>query len=98
MRWHCAIHRALIPQRSQVPLWTALDIRRAREKCRASISLRRLRNQFYYVWLVESLRAREEEESRSDNQEQDDIDGTGEVEHRNGEKRNRRRYMVVTEL
>jgi hypothetical protein len=39
----------------------------------------------------------EEEESRSDNEEQDDIDGTGEVEHRNGKKQSRRRYMV-TEL
>ena len=28
-----------------------------------------------------NLRTEEEEESRSDNQEQEDIDGTGEIEH-----------------
>jgi hypothetical protein len=43
---------------------------------------------------VESLGTREEEQSRSDNQEQEDIDGTGEIEHCVSEKRSRRRYMV----
>jgi hypothetical protein len=39
-----------------------------------------LRNKFYFR-AVESLRTGKEEESRSDNQEQEDIDGTGEVEN-----------------
>jgi hypothetical protein len=39
-----------------------------------------LRGQFYFL-LVELPGTREEEESRSNNQEQEDIDGTGEVEH-----------------
>jgi hypothetical protein len=47
---------------------------------------------------VDFLGTREEEESRSDNQEQEDIDGTGEVEHRETKKCSRRRYVVVTEL
>jgi hypothetical protein len=40
---------------------------------------------------------REEEEFRSDNQKQEDIDSTGEVEHCGTEKRSRRRYIVVSE-
>jgi hypothetical protein len=47
---------------------------------------------------VEFLGTREEEESRSDNQEQEDIDGAGEVENRDAKKCNRRWYVVVTEL
>ena len=50
-----------------------------------------------YFLPVESLGTREEEESRSDDQEQEDVDETGEVEHRVGKKRSRRRYIVVTE-
>jgi len=46
----------------------------------------------------ESVRTGKEEEFRSDDQEQEDIDGTGELEHRFSEKRSRRRYMVVSEL
>jgi hypothetical protein len=38
-----------------------------------------LRSQFYFP-LVELLGTREEEEFRSNNQEQDDVDCTGEVE------------------
>jgi hypothetical protein len=80
--WCWAVHRALIPERNRTGdrSWTVLDIRRVGENCRASIFLRRL-NQFYYFLLVKSFGSREEEESRSDNQEQEDIDGTGEVEH-----------------
>jgi hypothetical protein len=39
-----------------------------------------LRIKFYFR-LSEFLRTGKEEESRSDNQEQEDIDGTGEVEN-----------------
>jgi hypothetical protein len=53
-------------------------------------------SQLYFL-LVESLGTTEEEESRSDNQEQEDIDGTGEVEQRGTEKRSRRRYIVMIE-
>jgi hypothetical protein len=55
-----------------------------------------LRSQNYFL-LVELLGTREEEKFRSDNQEQEDIDGPGEVEHRETKKHSRRRYMVVTE-
>jgi hypothetical protein len=41
---------------------------------------------------------REEEEFRSDNQEQGDIDGTGEVEHCDTKKCSRSRYVVATEF
>jgi hypothetical protein len=44
------------------------------------------------------LGTREEEKFRSDSQEQEDVDGTGEVENRDTKKYNRRRYVVVTEL
>ena len=71
--------RVLIRERNLDRSWTA-DILRVGENCRASIFTRRLRDQFHHVLFVESLGAREEEESRSDNQEQEDIDGTGEVE------------------
>ena len=47
--------------------------------------------------MVELLGAREEEKFRSKNQEQKNIDGTGEVEYRESEKRSRRRYMAVSE-
>jgi hypothetical protein len=39
-----------------------------------------LRSKFYFQ-IGEFLRTGKEEESRSDNQEQEDIDGTGEVEN-----------------
>jgi hypothetical protein len=52
----------------------------------------RSRSQLYFL-PVELLGTREEEEFRSDDQ-QEDIDGTGEVERRVGEKRDRRRYMM----
>jgi len=39
-----------------------------------------LRSQFYFL-STEFLKTREEEEFRSDNQEQEDIGGTGEVEY-----------------
>ena len=51
----------------------------------------------FYFGLGKFLGPREEE-SRSDNQEQEHIDGTGEAEHRVTKKRNCRRYLVVTEL
>ena len=40
----------------------------------------------------------EEEQSRSESQEQENIDGAGEAEQCVTEKRSRRRYVVVTEL
>ena len=55
-----------------------------------------LMNQNYFL-LVELPGTREEEKFRSDNQEQEDIDSPGEVEHRETKKHSRRRYMVVTE-
>jgi hypothetical protein len=86
------IPRAPIPQRSRGRLWTVSEFRRVGENCRAST----LRSKFYFR-LGELLRTGKEEEPRSENQEQEDIDGTGEVEHRDSEKRSRRRYIVVTE-
>ena len=65
---------------------------------RIDVRYRRCRGQLWTVLPVEFLRTREEEEYRSDNQEQENIDGTGEIEHRDGDKRSRRRYMAVTEL
>jgi hypothetical protein len=50
-----------------------------------------------YFPLVELLGTREEEETRSDDQEQEGIDGTGEVENRGSEKCSRGRYMMVIE-
>ena len=47
---------------------------------------------------VEFPGTREEEESRSDNQEQKDIDGTGEIENRDTKKYSSGWYVVVTEL
>jgi hypothetical protein len=67
-----------------------LEIRRVGDRCRASTL--RSRSQLYFL-PVELLGTREEEEFRSDDQ-QEDIDGTGEVERRVGEKRDRRRYMM----
>jgi hypothetical protein len=61
-----------------------------------------LRSQLYFrlrlVVVVEFLGAREEEELRSDGQEQEDIDGTGEVKQCDSKKRSGRRYGVVMEL
>jgi hypothetical protein len=70
-----------------------LELRGIGEKCRA----RTLKSKFYFR-LGEFLRTGKEEESRSDNQEQEDIDGTGEVKNGDAKKSNRRRYVVVTEL
>jgi hypothetical protein len=55
-----------------------LELLSVGEICRAS-TLRNRRQSYFLP--VECLRAREEEESRSDKQEEDDIDDTGEVEH-----------------
>jgi hypothetical protein len=41
----------------------------------------------FYVWYVKFLGTGEEEESRSDNQEYEDINGSGEVEQCDSEKR-----------
>jgi len=51
----------------------------------------------FYFGAGKFLGPREEEESRSDNQEEENIDGTGEAEHRVTKKCSRRRYLVVTE-
>jgi len=55
------------------------EIRRVGEHCPVST----LRSEFYIRRLDEFLRIRtgKEEESRSDNQEQGDVDGTGKVEN-----------------
>jgi hypothetical protein len=72
-----------------------LELRRVGGNHRAST----LSSQLYFLLrVVEFLGTREEKESRSDNQEQEDIDGTGEVEHRVTEERGRRRDVVVSEL
>ena len=52
-----------------------LEFRRVGGSCRAS-----LRSKFYFR-LGEFLGTGKEEESRSDDQEQDDIDGTGKIEN-----------------
>jgi len=69
MALHCPI-----PGAGQ--LWTVLEFRRVEENYRASILRRQL-----YLLPVELIRTREEEESWSDHQEQDDIDSAGEVEY-----------------
>ena len=74
-------------------------MRRVGENCQASTLMTQ---SYFQLWLVvivvELLGTREKEKLRSDDQEQEDIDGTGEVEQRVGEERNRRRYTVATEL
>jgi len=93
----CAISRALIPRLHRGRLWTVLENFGVVENNRPYILS--LRFQFYYgLGLGELLGTGEEEQSRSDNQEEEDIDGTGKVEHRVTEQRGCRRYMVVTEL
>jgi len=55
-----------------------LESRRVGDNCRAST----FRSKFHFLlddW--EFLRTGKEEDSRSDSQEQEDVDGTGEVEH-----------------
>jgi hypothetical protein len=47
---------------------------------------------------IEFFGTREEEKSRSENQEQGDIDGAREVVRCVSKKSGRRRYIVVTEL
>ena len=82
MRSSCAVLGAPFSQPSRDRLWTVLKFRHVRGHCRAIISLI---NQLYILLrlLVDSglLGMGEEEEFRSDNQEQEDIDGTGEVEY-----------------
>ncbi len=68
-----------------------LEFRFVGESCRTST----LRSQFYF--LTHFIGTREEKEFRSNNQEQEDIDGTGEVEYCFTEKSSRRRYVVVSE-
>ncbi len=82
-----------IRQRSPGRLWTVSEFRYIRENCRAST----LTSKFYF-WLGEFLRTGKEEESWSDNQEEEHVDGPGEVEHCDTKKCSRRRYSVVTEL
>jgi hypothetical protein len=94
VRLSCDVPRAPILQHSRGRFWTVLELRRVGDNSRASTL--RSRSHLYFL-PVESLGTREEEESRSDDQEQEDVDETGEVEHRVGKKRSRRRYIVVTE-
>ena len=73
-----------------------LGSRRVREIYRASIVLR---YQFYFLLVEFAGRGtREEEELRSDDQEQENIDDAGEVEHCGTKKHGRRWYMVVSEV
>jgi hypothetical protein len=90
----CDVPRAPSLQRSRGRLWTVLELRHVGDNSRASAL--RSRSHLYFL-PVESLGTREQEESWSDDQEQEDIDGTGEVEHCVGEKQSPRRYVVVTE-
>ena len=78
VRWCCAVHRALIPERCRGRLWTVLEFRRDGEICRANhpdesvvFPARRV------VW----DEGKGGTQSQSDNQEQYDIGGTGEVEY-----------------
>jgi hypothetical protein len=52
----------------------------------------------FYFRLGKFFRTGKEEEPGSGNQEQDDVDGTGEVEHYNTKKHSRRRFLVGPEL
>ena len=80
-RYRCAVSRVLVPELHWGRLWTVLEIRDVGENCRAStLSSRFL---FYFeLGLGKFLGTGEEEEFRSDNREEDNIDGTGKVEHR----------------
>jgi hypothetical protein len=106
MRRCCAVSGTLSPQRGRGPLWAVLEICRVGESCRASTLTSCTLTELYfrlgvfYVFLGRGSDrgTREEEEFRSDNQEQGDIDGTGEVEHRDAKKCSRCRYVVVAEL
>ena len=51
----------------------------------------------FYFRLAKLLRRREEEKMRSDDQEKEDIDGTGKVEHYASKKDSRRRHMHMIE-
>jgi len=77
MRWCCDVPRIPILQRSRGQLWTVLESRRVGDSCGASTL--GSRSQLYFL-PVELHGTREEEESRSDSQEQEDIDDTGEIE------------------
>ena len=78
MRKRCAVLRTPGPQCSRGRLWAVLELefRFAGKTCQAST----LRSNIYFR-LGELLRTGKEKEFRSDNQEQEDINGTGEVEH-----------------
>ncbi len=92
----CIASRVLIPQLHWGRLWTVLEICGVIEESLPNILS--LGFQFYYgLGLGESLGTGEEEAFPSENQEQEDIDGTGEVEHWDREKHSRWRYIVVTE-
>ena len=52
----------------------------------------------FYYRLDKLLRRCEEEKVRSDDQEKDDIDGTGKAVHDLAKKESRRRHVFVTEL
>ena len=52
----------------------------------------------FYFRLLRLLRGSEKEKVRSDDQEKEDIDGTGKLPHDTAEKGSRRRHTLVTEL
>jgi len=68
--------RRSLERTSRGRLWTVFELRRVEDNCRASTL--RTKSQLYFlpVWFLGTR----EEESRPDNQEHEDIDGTGEVE------------------
>jgi len=76
VRWCCAVpSRDLLSQRIRGRLWTVVEFLRVGKICQAS-TLSKL-----YFRLGVFLRTGKEEEFRSGNQEQEDIDGTGKVEN-----------------
>ena len=86
-RYYCAVSRTLISQFHRGRL-AALESCGVRGNGLEAPVLFRAR---------ELLGTREEEESCSDDQKQEDIDGLGEVEHRLSKKRSRQWYIVVTD-
>ena len=52
----------------------------------------------FYFRFEKFLRGHEEEKVGSDDQEKEDVGGTGQVEHDTAEKESRRRHVLVTEL
>lgn len=84
VRWCCTVLRTPILHcsRGLSRLWTVIEFLRVGEICRASIILR---SQLYFLF-AKLPGTREEKEFRSNDEEQEDIDRTGEVEDGDSEK------------